>query len=206
MNKSEKFWDILSKNYDKSDTTNEVLELESIEYIKKYLNTSDIVLDFGCATGTIASSIADQVKEMHGIDISPKMIQIAQERAIERKIENIYFSQSTIFDNKYQRDSFNMVLAFSILHLLTDTEKIMQRINELLKPGGIFVSLTPCLGEKTFLRALLLLVHKIGILPHIRCFKIYELEKSIVNGNFQIVESKCLDNNPLEYFVIAKKL
>jgi 2-polyprenyl-3-methyl-5-hydroxy-6-metoxy-1,4-benzoquinol methylase len=204
MNKSDKFWDILSKNYDKPDKINEVLEYESIAYIKRYINISDVVLDFGCATGTVACSITDNVNEMHGIDISSKMIQIAQERAIERKIENIYFSQSTIFDKKYKKNSFNVILAFSILHLLVDTEKIMQRINELLKPGGFFISLTPCLGEKAFLRTFLLLVHKIGILPSIRCFKINELEESIVNGNFQIIESKCLDNNPLEYFIIAK--
>ena len=205
MNRSEKFWDRLSKKYDKPDKIDEVLKFKSIETIIKYLNSNDIVLDFGCATGTIASSIADKVKEMHGIDISSKMIQIAKERAIERKIENIYFSQSTIFDERFKRDSFNMILAFSILHLLEDTEKIMKRINELLKPGGYFISLTPCLGEKTLLRSLILLVHKIGILPTIRCFKILELEKSIVDGNFQIVESQCLDNNPLEYFIIAKK-
>jgi 2-polyprenyl-3-methyl-5-hydroxy-6-metoxy-1,4-benzoquinol methylase len=206
MSKSEKFWDRLSRNYDKPDTIIEVTEFKSIEYVHKYLNSSDIVLDFGCATGTIASSIAEKVKEIHGIDISSKMIQIAENRAIERRIENIYFSQSTIFDNRYKRDSFNMILSFSILHLLENTDKIMQRIHELLKPGGFFISLTPCLGEKMFLSNLLGLIRRMGILPYIRRFKISELEKSIIEGSFQLVESKCIDNNPLEYFIIAKKL
>ncbi len=205
-NKSKKFWDRLSKNYDKPDNIAKVAEYKSIEYINKYLKSSDIILDFGCATGTAACLIADKVKEVHGIDISPKMIKIAKERAIERRIENINFSQSTIFDERCKNDSFDVVLALSILHLLEDTEKIMQRIYHLLKPGGFFISLTPCLGEKTFLRTLLLLVHKIGILPYIKCFKIYELDKSITESNLQIIENKCIDNNPLEYLIIAKKL
>jgi 2-polyprenyl-3-methyl-5-hydroxy-6-metoxy-1,4-benzoquinol methylase len=206
MNKTEKFWNRLSKNYDKPDEINKVSEYTSIEYIKKYLKNSDIVLDLGCATGTIASSIADRVKEMHGIDISYKMIQIAKERAIERKIENIVFSKSTIFDKKYMRYSFNVILAFSILHLLEDIEKVMKRINEILKPGGYFFSLTPCLGEKKLLGVLSCLGYKIGILPYVRSFRIDELEKLIADSNFHIVESKCLDNNPLEFFIIAKKL
>ena len=89
MYKSEKFWDRLSKNYDKPDKINKVLEYKSIEYIRKYFNISDIILDFGCATGTVAFSLADKVKEIHGIDISSKLIQIAKKRSIVHKIENI---------------------------------------------------------------------------------------------------------------------
>ena len=29
---------------------------------------------------------------------------------------------------------------------MEDTPKVMQRINELLKPGGLFISATPCMG------------------------------------------------------------
>ena len=96
-------------------------------------------------------------------------------------------------------------LSEKINNLLENNDKIMQRINLLLKQGGYFISLTPCLGEKKFLGTLSLLGHKIGILPYIRSFKINELEKSIADSNFHIVESKCLDNNPLEHFIIAKK-
>lgn len=206
MYKSEKFWDRLSKHYDKPDKINEVLEYQSIEYIRKYLNINDIILDFGCATGTVAFSLADKVQEIHGIDISSKMIQVAEKRSVAHKIENATFSQSTIFDNKYKDQTFNMILAFSIIHLLENTDRIIQKINLLLKKGGYFISLTPCLGEKKFLSILSLLGYKIGLLPYIRRFTIIELEKSITDSDFQIIDSKCLDNNPLEYFIIAKKL
>jgi len=45
MYKSEKFWDRLSKNYDKPEKIKEVRKYQSIEYIRKYLNISDIILD-----------------------------------------------------------------------------------------------------------------------------------------------------------------
>ncbi len=32
-----------------------------------------------------------------------------------------------------------MILGFYILHLLEDTPKVMKRMNELLKPGGLII-------------------------------------------------------------------
>ncbi len=205
MNKSEAFWNRLAKNYDKPDEISEVAKYQSIGYIKNYLKSSDIVLDFGCATGTVSSSIADKVKEIHGIDISPEMIRIANERATERKIKNIFFSRTTIFDTKYAEHSFNMIIAFSVLHVIENTGNTIRRIYELLKPGGLFISLTPCLGERFFIPGLINIAHKLKILPDIRSFKINELEKSIIDNNFTVIKSTSLDNNPFEHFIIAKK-
>ena len=99
-----------------------------------------------------------------------------------------------------------MILVFTILHFLEDTPKVMQGINEILKPGGLFISASPCLGEKkSFLSSLLFPVSKIGIIPPIRFFNISELESSVTRGNFQIVEPESLNHNPTEYFIVAKK-
>ncbi len=151
------------------------------------------------------------MKEIHGIDISSKMIEVAKRKAGEHKIENIDFAQATIFDERYTRESFNVILALNIIHLVEDTQKVMQRINELIKPGGLIISSTACLGErKTFLSSLLFLLvftlTKIGIVPHMRFFKISELEDLITNGNFQIVKTESLNHSPEEYFIVAKKV
>ena len=207
MYKSEKLWDLLSYNYDGGGNKVEQSENKPLENIKKYLSVNDIVLDYGCATGTMAIDIADKVKKIHGIDISSKMIEAAERKAAERKIANIDFAQSTIFDERFEKESINVILAFSVLHLLEDTQKVMQRINELLKPGGFFICATACLGEKTsFLSISLLLLSKMGVFPYIRFFKVSELEDSIANGNFQIVETEYLDHKPAYYYIVAKKV
>ncbi len=205
MDKSEKFWDKMANNYDYEEKKDEQIYLKIIDKTKKYLKTSDIVLDYGCGTGLISNEIADNVKVIHAIDISSKMIENAKGKADGRKIENIYFAHTTIFDERYKRGSFDVILVFYILHLLEDTPKVMQRINELLRPGGLIISTTPCMGEKTFLSILLSLVSKIGLIPNIRSFKISELEDSIANGNFEIVETECLYQRSPEYFIVAKK-
>ena len=211
MNKTEKFWDKVSNKFDKRSQKIDQTEIKTLENTKKYLNVNDIVLDYGCAIGTMAIEIADNVKKIHGIDISLKMIDAAKRKAAERKIENIHFAQSTIFDERYKRESFDVILAFNILHFLKDTQKVMTRINELLKPKGLIISVTPCLGEKkSFINILIFLLvflqTKMGMVPYIRFFRISEFEDSIANGNFQIVETESLQSTAEQYFIVAKKI
>ena len=205
VKKSEKFWDKIS-NISKPPKKFEQAQVKTVEKTKKHLNSSDIVFDYGCGTGTITNAIAGNVKAIHAIDTSSGMIDSAKANASELKIENVNYEQSAIFDKRYKKESFNIVLAFNILQYLEDKHKVMQRINELLTPGGLFISETACLGErKTFLSILMFFVTKIGIVPKMKFFKISKLENLITNGNFKIVETENQSRLP-EYFIVAKKI
>ena len=117
MYESEKFWDRTAKNFEKTP-------IKTVEKIRKHIKSSNTVLDLGCATGTIVNEIADNVKEIHGIDISSKMIKIAKDKASKRIIKNAYFTQSTIFDERYKKESFDVILAFNVLHLFKIHRKL----------------------------------------------------------------------------------
>ncbi len=208
--KPEAMWDGIAKNWDKPGGSLGESDQKIIEKTKKYINTSAIILDYGCATGSIAFEMAGVGKEVHGIDLSSKMIETARRKAEERKIQNVEFTHATIFDESLKQESFDVILALNILHLLDNLPQVMNQINQLLKPGGLFVSATPCLGEKTFVSILVNLpvffLSKIGILPHISFFSIPELARAITNENLQIVENESLSVRPIaEHFIIAKK-
>lgn len=209
MNRSEKFWDRISRTYDEQakDGDSEQSYITAIENAKKHLNSSDCVLDFGCGTGIITLEIADDVKEIHAIDISSKMIETIKRKASERKIENIDCAQATIFDERFKRESFDVILAFSVLHYVEDAQKGMQRINELLKPEGLLISETPCLGEKkTLVSILIFLLSKVGFLPSMRFLTISELEDLVANRGFSIVETEEYSyHNVVEYLIVAQK-
>jgi len=134
------------------------------------------------------------------------MIEIAKKKAEDRKIQNICYTHSTIFDERYKSGSFDVILVFYILHLLEDTQLVMQRIYELLKPGGLIISVTPCMGERTYFKSILSIASKIGIIPKIKSFKISELKHSITKGNFEIGETECLHHKSQQYFIVAKKM
>ena len=128
--KSEKFWDKMANNYDQVEKKDEQTYIKIIEKTKKHLKTSDIILDYGCGTGLISNEIADNVKVIHAIDTSSKMIEIAKQKADGRKIENIDYVHSTIFDERYKRGSFDVILVIYILHLLENTRSEERRVGK----------------------------------------------------------------------------
>ncbi len=205
MIKTEKFWDFLSRNYDKPEDIEKVYQYDSIQTIYEYVRPDDVILDFGCATGTVACVIADKVKSVHGIDISSKMIQIARNRAMERNIKNIIFSTDSIINLENKPESYHSILAFSVLHLIENTEHTINKIYSLLKPGGYFFSLTPCLKEIKILYTGLSMLRKVKIIPHIQCYTTEGLNQLITQEGFNILHRQCFDNNPMEYFIVAQK-
>ena len=206
MNKSERFWDKRALEYDRQDKKYELSSNKAVENTIDYLKNDNIVLDYGCGYGLITSKLAKSVKEIHGIDISPKMIEVAKRKADEHSFENIIYTQSTIFDDVLKEESFDVVVAYSLLHLLEDLQKSVERINNLLKPGGLFISDTVCMGEKkSALGFFLLLLSKIRLIPQVKKLKFSELEGLIANGGFQIIKAEDLHQTSLDYFIVAKK-
>lgn len=207
--KAEKFWDFLASNYDANE--GDPAQRQDLEIIQRYLQPGDIVLEYGCGTGTLAIHVARWVKEIHAIDISGKMIAAAERKAAEQKIENAHFTPATIFAAGFARESFDALMAFNILHLLEDAPAAVEKIYELLKPGGVLISSTPCLGEKrawfnSLLSPLFMIPSKLGIIPYVRIFKASELEGLLAQGNLQIMETKKFIGGLTEYFIVAQKM
>jgi ubiquinone/menaquinone biosynthesis C-methylase UbiE len=212
MNISAWFWDSLANSFDEQEGRYKHAHLKAVENAKKYLNASDLVLDYGCATGTTAFEIAGQVKAIRGIDISSKMIAAAKRRAAERQIQDVDFAQATIFDKRLKEEAFDVILALGILHLLKDPPKAIQRIYKLLKPGGRFVSSTACMGDDktipTVMNRILFIPSRIGIFPYLRFLEVPYLERSITQGKFQIVETETLTFSanpaPGQAYIVAR--
>ncbi|NIS67680.1 MAG: methyltransferase domain-containing protein [Proteobacteria bacterium] len=181
MNRSEKFWDRVADGSDEQGDELDQAYRKTIENSKYHLQVDDIVLDFACGTGIITNEIAADVKEIRALDISSKMIDIAKWNAGERKIENVHFEQTTIFNERYKKELFGVILAFNVLHLLEDAQKVVLRISELIKPGGLFISTTPCLGEKKLLGIFLSLLSKIQIFPYLKLLKTSDIESLIAD-------------------------
>ncbi|MBL6449558.1 class I SAM-dependent methyltransferase [Fulvivirga sp. 29W222] len=205
MDKSEKFWDKSANGYDKEEMKDKAGRMKILDSTKKYLQKKDDVLDFGCATGILANEIARDVHTVHGMDISSEMVRIAQNKANELNLKNVKYTHGTLFDDCYKPGTFDTILAVYMLHLMEDMPKVLNRIHSLLKPGGLFISVTPCLGRKTFVGIALSLVSKIGLIPNLKTYNVNEVEDAIVNAGFSLVESECLNKAGKQYFIVGKK-
>lgn len=207
MNKTEKFWNRLSKGSKPSDAPLNNESIQTVDMTAKYLNTSDTVLDFGCGSGSLTIELSKHVKEMYGIDISSVAIENAVTNAGIKKAENVSFKHITIDDEQLESKSFNTVLAYNILLHLPDLSSTIRRVQELLKSEGLFISSTATLGEKrTFMAFILKLLVKIGVAPKMNFFAGNELEQLIIEAGFEIVECIRVSEKFNEKFIVARKL
>jgi len=212
MNKTQKFWDKQAKRFDDSEKQFEPASQELIARTKEYLNANDNVLDFGCATGTKTLELADGIKHIHGLDISAEMISEAIKKKNKVNVTNVSFSQGTIFNDDLEKASFEKIIAYSIIHLLEDSEKVIQRIHELLKPGGLFISTTACFKDKMDFKTRLefttyFFMKRLGIFPlHLNMFNTSDIEQLINSQNFNIVKAEILFFNGMTIsFIVAEK-
>jgi ubiquinone/menaquinone biosynthesis C-methylase UbiE len=212
MNKTQIFWDKQAKKFDDSQKQFEPASQELIARTKEYLNANDNVLDFGCATGTKTFELADGVKQIHGLDFSAEMISEATNKKNKVNITNVSFSQGTIFNDDLEKASFDKIIAYSIIHLLEDSEKVIQRIHELLKTGGLLISETACFKDKMDFKTRLefttyRFMKRLGIFPlHLNMFKTSDIEQLINRQNFKIIKAEILFFNGMTIsFIVAEK-
>jgi len=107
------------------------------------LRGNEDVLDAGCGTGLTTLRIAEQWRgcKVHGIDLSPKMIEVARNDAEDRGLI-VDLRAGSITDLPYPDATFDVVLTNIMFHHLDLAEKrqAVVEIARVLRSGGRFVS------------------------------------------------------------------
>jgi ubiquinone/menaquinone biosynthesis C-methylase UbiE len=200
------FWDKAADKYSKKPVKDMENYRKTLDCTRRYLSASDEVLEVGCGTGTTALLLAPSVKQFTATDISSRMIEIAKEEAVTQGVENVRFDRATLFDLQLEKGSLDVVVGFNFLHLLEDIPGAVRRVDELLKPGGVFISKTVCLGEQSRLWSALLAVMKaLGFAPYVKCLKVAELEDVITSTGFEIMETGFYPPSPPSRYIVARK-
>ena len=104
-------------------------------------------------------------------------------------------------------NSFSGIIAFSIFHLLDDAPKVLARLHDLLAAGGLLISQTLCLGERSwFFRSFVSLAQKLGIAPPILSLTVEELESLVSSSDFEIFETKIWDEKNALQWIVPRKI
>lgn len=207
MNAPKNFWNFRAQFYDE-----QVGPVYADAYRRtakntlKYLKPHDRVLEFACGTGIVTLAVAPYVAQIHAIDISDEMVARTQKKVSEQGITNVEITQTDLFSPILEDGSFDTVMAFNVLLYVDNFGQVMERIKSLLKPGGLFLSATDCLGDN---------ITKVGIqkfwrsrtgrMPYVGFFSQKKLIKMIQKAGFTILETENLYPSPPNLFVAAKK-
>ncbi len=205
MDRSAKFWDRIAERYSKQPIADEAAHQKKLQVTREYFRPDMEVLEFGCGTGSTAISHAPYVKHIQAIDISSKMIDIAQGKADAKNIENVTFKRSAIDEFTVPDQTLDAVLGFSILHLMDNKEEIIARVHKMLKPGGIFVTSTACIGDTMkFFKIVAPIGKFLGLMPLVKVFTTRELEDSLTDAGFEI-DYQWQPGKNKAVFIVAKK-
>ena len=208
MSTDAKFWNDLAERYARKPVANPAAFEAKIAITKSRMRPTDVVLDIGCGTGSLALRLAPSAAHVHGLDLSSEMIRIARSKAEAQGVENVSFHTGP-FDDGFAvlaNESLDGICAYSILHLLHDRPAALSRVFDLLRPGGFFISSTVCLGESWVPYAPILRVMRaLGKAPMVKIFDKRTFEDEIRHAGFIELAEPDVGADRTTAFIVATK-
>jgi ubiquinone/menaquinone biosynthesis C-methylase UbiE len=112
------------------------------KYVQRICKVPKIkALEIGCFQGDFLTAVKDNPRfDAEGIDLEEGAIKYA-------KAKGCNVSQSTLADKNYADGSFDFVLAIHVLEHLRDVEETIKEIRRVIKPGGHFFAVCPCVSH-----------------------------------------------------------
>lgn len=204
MNKHSLFWDKASQKYFQKPVKNQKAYERKLELIKQLLRPDSNVLEVGCGTGSTALTLSTYVNSYDAVDFSRNMVAIAEERANNANITNIHFKTADIEEYIPIENSYDIVMAHSVLHLIDNSEYVVKNLLKSLRPGGHLVLSLVLLDKLSLpLKLVLSIASRIGLVPHLVFSNVEPLLCQLEQAQCSTTTSIRVDNNNL--FLIVKK-
>jgi ubiquinone/menaquinone biosynthesis C-methylase UbiE len=96
----------------------------------------DIALDVACGSGSLTLQIAERVRHVTGIDLTPAMIEQARAAQAERGIANIDWRIGTIAALPFADGAFSLVTCSAAFHHLERPQQVLMEMRRVCRPGG----------------------------------------------------------------------
>jgi ubiquinone/menaquinone biosynthesis C-methylase UbiE len=98
---------------------------------------TDELLDVACGSGEFAIFCANRIRRVHGIDISPKMVQLANQQLAVTPLPNLSFECHDVEDLPCESNSFSVVMSRSAFHHMEDYSRVFEEMVRCCRKGGL---------------------------------------------------------------------
>ncbi len=168
------------------------------------------VLELGCGTGLVGLQIAPLVKSIVFVDSSTQMIKVLKEKIdgfeAELNDSKIKIKDKSTFINgdieKYTTCDIDILFSLMAIHHIENTQKSIEHISSILKPGALFVIGDLKEEDGSF--------HGGEYVPH-KGFNVQQLAQQLENSDLEIVTTsiyntiKKNENEYDQFILISKK-
>ncbi|WP_425092129.1 class I SAM-dependent methyltransferase [Tropicimonas sp. S265A] len=201
----EPYWDRIAPKYAAKPVKDEAAYAQKLDHVQALLSAEDRVLEIGCGTGSTALHLAPAVSQIVATDISSAMIAIAEDKRRAAGTTNARFARADASETLYEAP-FDVVMSFSLLHLVEDVPGVLDSVYAQLKPGGLFLSKTVCLGDASLsLRLFVRALGAAGLAPPVTPLSRAELDCALMQARFALVEHRYFGKGKLNPFIIARR-
>lgn len=109
--------------------------------LKEYGIEDGLIAELGCGTGSMTELLAAEGYDMIGIDNSPDMLEVAQEKRVESGLDILYLMQDMREFELYGTVRAIVSVCDSMNYLTEDgdLEQVFRLANNYLDPGGLFI-------------------------------------------------------------------
>jgi 2-polyprenyl-3-methyl-5-hydroxy-6-metoxy-1,4-benzoquinol methylase len=199
------FWNRAAPKYVRSPIRDMASYETGLEHVSRHLNSKMRVLELGCGSGMTARKLAPEVASVKATDVSSVMIEMA--RQSDGPVpENVTYLQAAADAPLAGEEPYDAVLAFNLLHLIPDQEVSLRAIRAMVRPGGLFISKTPCLGGRSlWLWPIIRVLQAFGMAPAVRFDTMGRLEAAIAEAGFAIVDTGTYPLKPPSRLIIARR-
>ncbi|MBL4629451.1 MAG: class I SAM-dependent methyltransferase [Roseicyclus sp.] len=200
------FWDKAAPGYAKSTISDPDAYHATLTRTIHHLSPTDRVLELGCGTASTAMDLAPYVAHITATDISPAMIEIGREKVWSASVRNVTLLTGETGDPVLSDGApYDVILAMNLLHLLPRQADALAQAHALLKPGGLLISKTACLGEKWYFRPLVGALKLIGKAPPVLHQTLAQTRDAILNAGFEPVEELVQSGIVPRLFLVARR-
>ena len=205
-----RFWDRTALKY----AANPIADMAGYECtllrVAALLRPDQDVLEIGCGTGTTALRLAPYTRRLLATDVSAGMIAIARQKLAAQPVPHLSFALADADEPVAAPGEFDAVLAFNLLHLVTDLDRALEGAAQALRPGGLLISKTACIAEMNPLIRYLAVpvMQAIGKAPHVLCFDADALQVAMARRGLDIVSVErhgTRRGKDFRVFIVARK-
>jgi SAM-dependent methyltransferase len=103
-------------------------------------------LETACGPAAVGRAVAARVGSVHGVDLTPAMVEKAGAEAAAHGVENIEFSLGDATALEFEDASFDGALNRFSLHHIPVPQRVLEEMARVVRPGGLIV-VSDLMGE-----------------------------------------------------------
>src|SRR5215210_4997538 len=140
---SKKTWDACGEAFDRfttaTDSYSDNVERPAIEQLIEDVSDSR-TLDLGCGSGAYSVWLAEMGAEVVGLDLSARMISLAQDKAREQASRLDFCVADINAPLPFADAGFDLVVTATALHYVEDLGMVMREVARVMKPRARFIA------------------------------------------------------------------